>query len=292
MYNLLISADDQEWNGSSYSLPRDRYLEYTDDLIKKRFENLDNDVISEIVALPCIFAYEKDCKLAPKSGYITKISVRQKEVRIKYTILALERFLTFDEFSNKLGDLDIGDKMEIRRTHWSIKNVDLNDELQEMGIRLPRHSTMGEKIINIAKHNFDVAFSFAGESRGYVECVIAELKKNIKPGTYFYDNDYKDQLARPAIDLLLQDIYRNRSKLVVLFIGEKYQSKVWCGIEFHAIRDLIMERQHERVMYIRIDDGQVEGVFKTDGYIDARNHNHVELAGFIKNRMILLQEYQ
>ena len=37
-------------------------------------------------------------------------------------------------------------------------------------------------------------------------------------------------------------------------------------------------------MFVRTDDGEVEGVFKTDGYIDARNFNASELASFIHER--------
>lgn len=103
-----------------------------------------------------------------------------------------------------------------------------------------------------------------------------------------YDNNYVSQLARPSLDLLLQDIYRNRSKLIVVFISADYERKNWCGIEFRAIRDIIAERQHDRIMFVRTDDGAVEGVFATDGYVDARRFSPEEIAGFIKERADLL----
>lgn len=86
----------------------------------------------------------------------------------------------------------------------------------------------------------------------------------------------------------MQDIYRNRSKLVVVFLCEKYQEKEWCGIEFRAIKEIIMERQNEKIMFVKMDDGAVEGVFKTDGYIDGWVHSPTEVAGFIKERIDLL----
>ena len=41
-------------------------------------------------------------------------------------------------------------------------------------------------------------------------------------------------------------------------------------------------------MFIRMDDGKVEGVFSTDGYIDGRTHTPIEVAGFINERLSLL----
>jgi len=97
------------------------------------------------------------------------------------------------------------------------------------------------------------------------------------PDRYFYDNNYKAQLARPSLDVLLQDIYRNRSKLIVVFVGSDYRRKEWCGIELRAIREILLERGYERIMFVRLDDGEVEGVFRTDGYVDARHHSHRRL---------------
>lgn len=42
-------------------------------------------------------------------------------------------------------------------------------------------------------------------------------------------------------------------------------------------------------MYIKMDEGQVEGVFETDGYIDGRTHTPKEIAEFIFTRVQLLE---
>ena len=89
-----------------------------------------------------------------------------------------------------------------------------------------------------------------------------------------------------------QDIYRNRSKLVVVFLSGEYQKKDWCGVEFRAIKEIIMERDHLRIMFIRTDDGGVDGVFKTDGYVDARHFDTAELATFIHERVVLASQSQ
>jgi hypothetical protein len=145
------------------------------------------------------------------------------------------------------------------------------------------------KAVDITIHEFQVALSFPGEIRQYVELVARELERLVGPNSYFYDNNYVSQLARPGLDLLLQDIYGKRSKLVVVFLCTDYQNKEWCGAEFRVIREIIMKRQHQRVMFIKMDDGMVEGVFKTDGYIDGRRFQPSEVAGFIQERISLIQ---
>lgn len=43
----------------------------------------------------------------------------------------------------------------------------------------------------------------------------------------------------------------------------------------------------DHIMYIRTDDGSVDGVFKTDGYVDARSFSAAQLASFIHERALL-----
>ena len=168
------------------------------------------------------------------------------------------------------------------------KYVNISKEPACKGLQLSRSERNEAKVVSITSHFFDVALSFPGEKRDYVETVAAELEGVLGPNTYFYDKNYIAQLARPSLDTLLQDIYRNRSKLVVVFLCEKYEEAEWCGIEYRAIREIIMERDHDKVMYIKMDDGKVNGVFKTDGFIDGRTHTPYEVAKFIKERISVL----
>lgn len=118
--------------------------------------------------------------------------------------------------------------------------------------------------------------------------MVGHLERLIGPNAYFYDNNYVSQLARPSLDTFLQEIYRNRAKLIVVFLSADYQRKNWCGIEFRAIRNIIAERENNRIMFVRTDDGAVEGVFAVDGYVDARQHNATALAEFIQQRVQFL----
>lgn len=288
MYNLFVSANDEAWQGDHWQIEASRCVnEYTDEAIIERFGALDEAAIEELKRLPCIFAYETFNNLNPKFGLITDAAKRQGEVRIEYELIPVEPFLTAEMLSALMFELDIG-KWELNRTHWAVKDVNLPKELHRLGIELPSWTRSVSKAVDISTHNFDVGLSFPGEVRGIVEEVAKNLEHLIGPNAYFYDANYVAQLARPSLDTFLQDIYRNRSKLIVVFISADYQNKNWCGVEFRAIRDIIAERKHQRIMFIRTDDGAVEGVFDTDGYVDARNFTPAQIAGFIKERADLL----
>jgi hypothetical protein len=83
---------------------------------------------------------------------------------------------------------------------------------------------------SLASLRFKVAMSFPGEKRQYVSAVVNEIRSHLPADSVFYDYDYQAQLARINLDVLLQDIYRNRSELIVVFLCEKYAEKQWCAL--------------------------------------------------------------
>lgn len=133
--------------------------------------------------------------------------------------------------------------------------------------------------------HFKVAVSFPGEYREYVSQVVDTLFESLGPDTIFYDIHYQADLARPNLDLLLQETYRNRSDLVVVFLCAEYQAKQWCGLEWRAIRDIIKSRSDESIMFVRFDDAPVDGTLSIDGYIDARAHPPEVVARYILQRV-------
>ena len=132
---------------------------------------------------------------------------------------------------------------------------------------------------------FKVAMSFPGEQRAYVAEVVNALRPSLGPDAIFYDHDYQAQLARPNLDTLLQDIYRNQSELIVVFLCAEYAKKQWCGLEWRAVRDIIKSKENDRVMFVRFDDTPIDGVFSIDGYIDARSFGAPDVARFITDRL-------
>lgn len=159
------------------------------------------------------------------------------------------------------------------------------EEFEYLSSKAGKVSVSGDQIVNLSSHFFQVALSFPGEVRDYVESTASSLIDELGKNAVFYDNNFKSQLARPSLDVLLQQIYGQRSRLLVVFLCEKYQEKNWCGVEFRAIRNVLFRGEIEKVMYVKMDDGQVDGVFTTDGYIDGRRHSPEELSKFVLERL-------
>lgn len=291
MFNLLVSADRQQWDGEIFDIEPDRFLSHTDEDIKNKFFSLSESNIANLLSLPCVFAYETGIKKDPKFGFVREIRKRQNSVRIKFEIIPVPDFLTYTMLEDMKHDLDIL-KLELYRTHWAVKNVDLYGELMRKGIHRPGTAER-KKVIDITKHKFDVALSFPGEVRRIVEKVAEHLGEVLGENKCFYDNNYIAQLARPNLDLLLQNLYKNQASLVVVFLCEKYNEKMWCGLEFRAIRKILVDKEKEnKVMFIRMDDGEVAGIFEVDGYVDGSVHSPKKIANFILERVELLSDIE
>lgn len=295
MFNFLVSGDEDAWEGNSTTFQISRCVrEYTDDAITKQYGDLDAKSVEFLLKLPAIFAYEKSVCKAPKFGRLLGISRRTNrlEVRLDYELLTLPKFLTNDELWMMQSELDVT-SWESSRTHWAVKDVDLTQELLRKGIVLPPQFAHRNRVpaapvrIDITKHQFKVGFSFPGEYRGVVQAVAEDCAALLGPHACFYDYNYQAQLAQPSIDILLQHIYAKQCGLLVVLIGKDYQRKEWPGIEWKAIRSILASRENSRIMYVRVDDGEVDGVFSQDGFIDARRFSPAQIAGFIVERVEL-----
>jgi tetratricopeptide (TPR) repeat protein len=145
---------------------------------------------------------------------------------------------------------------------------------------------MTEKVI---PKRFSVALSFPGEHRDYVEEMANALAETLSKDKVFYDRFYEAELSRPNLDTYLQDIYHNDCELVVVALCKEYDQKEWCGLEFRAIRDLIKKRRDDEIMFLRVADGDVKGVFGIDGYVDCKNRSAADIAEIICERLSLVQ---
>lgn len=288
MYSLLVSANQRDWSGAPFILPRSRCVsEYTDREIASRFDAMDAEQVRELCALPCVFAYEAHCARDPKFGVLRSVKGSGPlDMRIEYSILPCEPFLTARDLESMGSVLEIR-HFEMNRTHWAVKDVDLALELARRGIALPGWVTGSGTGVDIERHQFEVALSFPREHRGYVDSVAEELRRILGPDACFYDRFYEAQLARPNLDVLLQDIYGKRSGLVVVFVCAEYDERIWCGIEWRRIRERGALGADREIMYVRLGDGRVAGISHLDGYVDGSARTPEEVAGLIVQRATL-----
>lgn len=88
------------------------------------------------------------------------------------------------------------------------------------------------------KRRFRVAVTFPGTVRTTVEPVVRLLQQQLGGGV-FYDRDFEGELARPNLDEYLQRVYCDEADLIVVFIGEGYDTREWCGLEWRSVRELV-----------------------------------------------------
>ena len=154
-----------------------------------------------------------------------------------------------------------------------------------------RNAEIGTVEIPVARgpKRFAVAFSFAGETRARVgpiaTCVALELTK----ARILYDQFHQAEFAIPDLDTHLQRLYHEESELIVVVICTRYEEKMWTGLEWRAIRNVLNKRDGQSIMFLRTDDGEVEGIFDSDGYLDLRNMTDEQVAGLILERLRLVR---
>ena len=243
MYNLLVTSNVGAWDVSAYEFDRERFGEHTAETLVDRFKKLMASKIEELKSFPALFAYEGQKKIV-RVGYIRRIKERGKSLLVEYEFEEDILPFNFSEIADLKVQLDI-DKSEMNRTHWAIKDENLLEVLASAGIAKQAFVNQGNQPGRVEEIRFKVALSFPGEQRDYVAAVVGEIKKRLGTGSVFYDKDFTAQLARPNLDILLQKIYLNNSDLVVIFVSEDYERKQWCGIEWRAIRNIIMNKSDQ-----------------------------------------------
>lgn len=80
---------------------------------------------------------------------------------------------------------------------------------------------------------YDVALSFAGEDRRFVE-ECAEILRSLCINV-FYDNYEKEVLLGKNLYSYLADIYQNRARFAVVFVSKAYKEKRWTKHELEYI---------------------------------------------------------
>jgi general stress protein CsbA len=132
---------------------------------------------------------------------------------------------------------------------------------------------------------FQVALSYPGEVRDRVSGIASILERTLARDAIFYDKWYAGELARPNLDLHLQDIYKRDSELLVIVLCAEYEAKDWCGLEWRVVRDLIKHREADRIMLLRLDDAPISGLLSIDGYLDIATLSDEQVANLILSRV-------
>jgi hypothetical protein len=131
---------------------------------------------------------------------------------------------------------------------------------------------------------FRIAFSFAGEKRGFVEKVAGLLAQSFGKEAILYDKFHEAEFCRARLGRYLPKLYHEQSDLVVVVICRDYSAKEWCGLEWDAIFDLLKQRRESEVMLSRFDNAIVDGLFDA-GFSDLDYKTPEQFAELILERL-------
>jgi hypothetical protein len=138
-----------------------------------------------------------------------------------------------------------------------------------------------------SKKPYDVALSFAGEDRPYVEQVAAQLRE--RGVSVFYDEYEKARLWGKDLYVHLNEVYGNQAEYTIMFVSEHYSRKQWANHERRAAQERAFRENREYILPARFDDTPIPGVPTTVAYIDLRRTTPRELTHLIAEKLVSLQ---
>jgi hypothetical protein len=134
-----------------------------------------------------------------------------------------------------------------------------------------------------AHRTYDVALSFAGEDRGYVEQVAEELRQ--LGVTVFYDGFEQVNLWGKDLAEHLGRVYSKDSRFVVVFASRAYAAKAWPNHEKQFALGRHLRGDKGRILPVRFDDTEIPGIPPTLGYLDIRVLTPSKLAELIRQKV-------
>lgn len=131
---------------------------------------------------------------------------------------------------------------------------------------------------------YQVALTFAGERRPYVNEVVDQLSKHIARDKILYDQDNTAQFSRADLLEHLLNRYQTESELIVVFLCGEYMTKPWCKKEWATAQKVIDERGGESVMLLEFEKVDLPGIYKP-GRIDLTKQSESQVADLILQRL-------
>lgn len=130
---------------------------------------------------------------------------------------------------------------------------------------------------------FDVALSFAGEDREYVEQVANMLRRmGIQ---VFYDKYELVTLWGKNLYDYLTEIYQKKARFTVIFCSKHYADKLWTNQERRSAQAKAFKSSSEYILPARFDDTEIPGILPTVGYVDLNEYSPEELAKLVKEKV-------
>jgi hypothetical protein len=133
---------------------------------------------------------------------------------------------------------------------------------------------------------WDVALSFAGAQRDYVEQVAQALKA--RGVRCFYDADEQIDLWGKYLAEELPAIYSEQAAAVVVFVSAEYAERDWTRHERRAALGRAVRERREYVLPARFDDTPLPGLLSDMVTIDLRTLTPQQFAALVVGKLAAL----
>jgi hypothetical protein len=131
---------------------------------------------------------------------------------------------------------------------------------------------------------FEIALSFAGEDRVYVDQVANLLRDSgVK---VFYDLFEEANLWGKNLYDYLSEIYQNKALYTIMFISEHYARKLWTNHERQAMQARAFQEHQDYILPARFDETPIPGVLPTVGYIALTGRSPQDFVKIIHKKLV------
>jgi hypothetical protein len=131
--------------------------------------------------------------------------------------------------------------------------------------------------------SYQVALSFAGEQREYVEGVARALQA--RGIAVFYDRFEAVTLWGKDGAEFFHQLFAADTAYVVMFISRDYVAKKWTRHERRSALSRAIAEEGEYVLPVRFDTSEVPGLPDTVQYLSAEDYNPAALAALISEKI-------
>jgi len=136
------------------------------------------------------------------------------------------------------------------------------------------------------ERQWDVALSFAGAQRDYVDQVANALRA--RGVRCFYDADEQIELWGKYLAEELPAIYGEQAAAVVVFVSAEYAAQDWPRLERRAALARAVRERQEYVLPARFDDTPLPGLLSDLVAVDLRGRTPEQCAAMIAAKLVSL----
>jgi hypothetical protein len=140
----------------------------------------------------------------------------------------------------------------------------------------------------MAEFDYDVALSFAGEDRHYVDPIATLLKR--RQVNIFYDAFEQGAMWGKDLYQHFSKVYFERSRFFIPFLSQNYAAKKWTTHELrNAQARAFQETKQEYILPIRLDDTEIPGILPTIGHLNYHSYTPEQIVDLILEKLDRLE---